>query len=151
MKYKKNKALKKYLRNAKKGCHGNYKSKRIFIAQLRDSLTTYTEKNTYYTYEDLQNTFGNPQELNNFSGITCKTTTIQKTFHKIIAVCIIIASIYFIIQTAKYFYSKWDYSQGYDIEKSFYPGKIDDNINPFTHETDPHAIKTYDFGTDYAK
>ena len=29
--------------------------------------------------------------------------------------------------------------------------EIDNNINPFTHETDPPAIKTYNFGTDYAK
>ena len=43
MKHKKNKALKKYLHDVKKDCHGNYKSKKLFIEQLKDSLTTYTE------------------------------------------------------------------------------------------------------------
>ena len=50
-----------------------------------------------------------------------------------------------------YFYGKWDYSRGYDIEEGFSAGETDDNINPFTHETNPPAIKTYNFGTDYAK
>ena len=44
MKHKKNKALKKYLHDVKKDCHGNYKSKKLFIEQLKDSLTTYTEE-----------------------------------------------------------------------------------------------------------
>lgn len=64
---------------------------------------------------------------------------------------VIIASVFLIVHTAKYFYGKWDYSRGYDIEIQGAPDEIDDNINPFTHETDPPAIKTYDFGTDYAK
>ena len=53
MKHKKNKALKKYLHDVKKDCHGNYKSKKLFIEQLKDSLTTYTEENTDYTYEEV--------------------------------------------------------------------------------------------------
>lgn len=151
MKHKKNKALKKYLHDVKKDCHGNYKSKKLFIEQLKDSLTTYTEENTDYTYEDLQLTSGNPQELSTFYETPSKTATVKKAFRRAIAFSIIIASVFLIVHTAKYFYGKWDYSRGYDIEKGFSAGETDDNINPFTHETNPPAIKTYDFGTDYAK
>lgn len=151
MKHKKNKALKKYLHDVKKGCHGNYKSKKLFIEQLKDSLTTYTEENTDYTYEDLQLTFGNPQELSTFSEIPSIAATVKKAFRRAIAFSIIIASVFLIVHTAKYFYESWDYSRGYDIEIQGAPDEIDDNINPFTHETDPPAIKTYNFGTDYAK
>lgn len=151
MKHKKNKALKKYLHDVKKGYHGNYKSKKLFIEQLKDSLTTYTKENTDYTYEDLQLTFGNPQELSTFSEIPSKTATVKKAFRRITVFSIITVSIFLIVHTAKYFYGKWDYSRGYDIEIQGAPDEIDNNINPFTHETDPAAIKTYNFGTDYAK
>ena len=80
MKHKKNKALKKYLHDVKKDCHGNYKSKKLFIEQLKDSLTTYTEENTDYTYEDLQLTFGNPQELSTFYEIPSIAATVKKHF-----------------------------------------------------------------------
>lgn len=151
MKHKKNKALKKYLHDVKKGYHGNYKSKKLFIEQLKDSLTTYTKENTDYTYEDLQLTFGNPQELSTFSEIPSKTATVKKAFRRITVFSIITVSIFLIVHTAKYFYGKWDYSRGYDIEIQGAPDEIDNNINLFTHETDPPAIKTYNFGTDYAK
>lgn len=151
MKHKKNKALKKYLHDVKKGYHGNYKSKKLFIEQLKDSLTTYTKENTDYTYEDLQLTFGNPQELSTFSEIPSKTATVKKAFRRITVFSIITVSIFLIVHTAKYFYGKLDYSRGYDIEIQGAPDEIDNNINPFTHETDPPAIKTYNFGTDYAK
>ena len=151
MKHKKNKALKKYLHDVKKDCHGNYKSKKLFIEQLKDSLTTYTEENTDYTYEDLQLTFGNPQELSTFYEIPSIAATVKKAFRRAIAFSIIIASVFLIVHTAKYFYGKWDYSRGYDIEEGFSAGETDNNINPFTHETNPPAIKTYNFGTDYAK
>lgn len=151
MKHKKNKALKKYLHDVKKGYHGNYKSKKLFIEQLKDSLTTYTKENTDYTYEDLQLTFGNPQELSTFSEIPSKTATVKKAFRRITVFSIITVSIFLIVHTAKYFYGKWDYSRGYDIEIQGAPDEIDNNINAFTHETDPPAIKTYNFGTDYAK
>lgn len=151
MKHKKNKALKKYLHDVTKGCHGNYKSKKLFIEQLKDSLTTYTKENTDYTYEDLQLTFGNPQELSTFSEIPSKTATVKKAFRRITVFSIITVSIFLIVHTAKYFYGKLDYSRGYDIEIQGAPDEIDNNINPFTHETDPPAIKTYNFGTDYAK
>ena len=151
MKHKKNKALKKYLHDVKKGYHGNYKSKKLFIEQLKDSLTTYTKENTDYTYEDLQLTFRNPQELSTFSEIPSKTATVKKAFRRITVFSIITVSIFLIVHTAKYFYGKWDYSRGYDIEIQGAPDEIDNNINPFTHETDPPAIKTYNFGTDYAK
>lgn len=104
MKHKKNKALKKYLHDVKKGCHGNYKSKKLFIEQLKDSLTTYTEENTDYTYEDLQLTFGNPQELSTFSEIPSKTATVKKAFRRITVFSIITVSIFLIVHTAKYFY-----------------------------------------------
>ena len=45
---------------------------------------------------------------------------------------IIIASVFLIVHTAKYFYESWDYSRGYDIEIQGAPDEIDDNINPFT-------------------
>ena len=77
--------------------------------------------------------------------------TVKKAFRRAIAFSIIIASVFLIVHTAKYFYESWDYSRGYDIEIQGAPDEIDDNINPFTHETDPPAIKTYNFGTDYAK
>ena len=89
MKHKKNKALKKYLHDVKKGYHGNYKSKKLFIEQLKDSLTTYTKENTDYTYEDLQLTFGNPQELSTFSEIPSKTATVKKAFRRITVFLII--------------------------------------------------------------
>ena len=135
----------------KKAVMAIIKSKKLFIEQLKDSLTTYTEENTDYTYEDLQLTFGNPQELSTFSEIPSKTATVKKAFRRAIAFSIIIASVFLIVHTAKYFYGKWDYSRGYDIEIQGAPDEIDNNINPFTHETDPPAIKTYNFGTDYAK
>ena len=95
MKHKKNKALKKYLHDVKKGCHGNYKSKKLFIEQLKDSLTTYTEENTDYTYEDLQLTFGNPQELSTFSEIPSKTATVKKAFRRI-PYFLLLQSVYFL-------------------------------------------------------
>ena len=97
MKHKKNKALKKYLHDVKKDCHGNYKSKKLFIEQLKDSLTTYTEENTDYTYEDLQLTFGNPQELSTFYEIPSIAATVKKAFRRAIAFSIIIASVFLIL------------------------------------------------------
>ena len=113
--------------------------------------STEANVNTDYTYEDLQLTFGNPQELSTFSEIPSKTATVKKAFRRITVFSIITVSIFLIVHTAKYFYGKWDYSRGYDIEIQGAPDEIDNNINPFTHETDPPAIKTYNFGTDYAK
>lgn len=89
--------------------------------------------------------------MSTFYEIPSIAATVKKAFRRAIAFSIIIASVFLIVHTAKYFYGKWDYSRGYDIEKGFSAGETDDNINPFTHETNPPAIKTYDFGTDYAK
>ncbi len=147
----KNKALKKYLHDTRNGCFCNHKTKRIFISQLRDSLITYAEENTNCTYEDLINTFGNPQELCNNFEIEQKNSIAKTIFFKIIVFSIMLSSIILITYTAKYFYDKWEYSNGYDIETKLSPGNTDDNVNPFTHQTDAPVKKTYNFKTDYAK
>ena len=151
MKNIRNKALKKYLHNAKKSYRGNFTSKRIFINQLTDSLISYAEQNKNCTYEDIVQQFGNPKMFSNSDYTQLYMTDSHKiNFIKFtISIAFIFAGTILLVYTAKYFYSKYDDSHGYNIEISS-SSKIQDNVNPKTQKKDPKAQKVYNFGTDYA-
>ena len=112
---------------------------------------SYAEQNKNCTYDDIVQKFGEPEIFANSDYTQLYITVSPKISALKLVLSIMFAFIgtILLIYTARYFYTKYDDSKGYNIEISS-SSKIQDNVNPKTHKKDPKPKKVYNFGTVYA-
>lgn len=113
-----NKAIQKYLRQAKRIYYGDKELKKQFMQNLQDALFCYAETNPKCSYSDLTSKFGTPDEIKeSFSSLSSGILEKRNVwFWRFVIFCSVLITI--IVITLTFFYVKraHDFSNGYYIE-----------------------------------
>lgn len=141
-----NKAVQKYLRQARRIYYGNKALKKQFIQDLGDALLCYTEKKPDCSYTDLVEKFGTPNKIKeSFSDISVNMLKKRNLrFYWFIILFSTLITLTIIILTVVFAKQSFEYSQGHYIEYI----EDDDNSGieptPETPESTPYIEYTFD-------